>query len=125
MAEFKGKVRKLNSAIARNVGGTKDAWPCTLHWTTEDFLIFASPLAVSCFPFLTKKQCYHICFSFVKVSLILFNLCAVCYVFQHSAKFVSCAFYKIGMSSFMFVYIIIDLHASFKVCTHLTKFAYQ
>ena len=61
-------------------------------WTTEDFLIFASPLAVSCFPFLTKN---HICFSFIKVSLILFNLCAVCCVFQQSAKFVSCAFYKI------------------------------
>ena len=31
--ECKGKVRNLNSAIARKVGGTTDAWACTLHRT--------------------------------------------------------------------------------------------
>ena len=31
--ECKGKIRKLNIAIARYVGGTTDAWACTLHWT--------------------------------------------------------------------------------------------
>ena len=31
--ECKEKMRKLNSAIARNVAGTMNALECTLHWT--------------------------------------------------------------------------------------------
>ena len=31
--ECEGKVRKLNSVIAKNVGGATDAWECTLLWT--------------------------------------------------------------------------------------------
>ena len=31
--ECKGKVKKLNSAIVSNVGGTTDALEHTLHWT--------------------------------------------------------------------------------------------
>ena len=31
--ECKAKVRKVNTAIARYVGGTTDSWACSLHWT--------------------------------------------------------------------------------------------
>ena len=54
--ECKGKIRKLNIAIARYVGGTTDAWACTLHWTRiyrESNKFCACPLPVH------SKELHH------------------------------------------------------------------
>ena len=65
--EYKGKVRRLNSAIARNVGGRTDALECTLHWTRNFnyfvhvyVLIFYYICLFVCFPIFIILCCTYL-----------------------------------------------------------------